>query len=341
MSEYNTSPEVLSDGIDNTQNIMWQWGNLEQLRSDVFDGRKTLDHLKSLEKPAPHTGGVDTFGDFLRKAGVYPLLNKDQEKDLSILREKGSVCGEHTKPELITNLSEEADEVAVSRGIREMRLVGKLAKQAMIHSNLRLVVNIAKRYPVSETVSILDHTQNGALGLEHAVDKFDWRKGFKFSTYATFWIGQAVSRGIDYTSHTIRIPPRMSALAREAHNAAGSIDAIPDTEMLHINRLMHLQSFDAPIYSESNTEYGELLASSDPEPEPMAIVSADVSVAQKIIANMPPEQRYIIEARYGIGQSKSHGAQSLEGIAKDIGQTPRYVAVMEKKALALIREQLL
>jgi RNA polymerase sigma factor (sigma-70 family) len=134
---------------------------------------------------------------YLDSIGRYPLLTKEQEWDLSRLIYEGREAKEQ--------VSKVGLKTARQRQLLSAVELGEAATEQFINANLRLVVSIAKRYQSSE-LPLLDLVQEGNLGLIHAVSKFDWRKGFKFSTYATWWIKQAISRGIDNTGRTIRLP---------------------------------------------------------------------------------------------------------------------------------------
>ncbi len=135
---------------------------------------------------------------YLTDIGQYPLLTKDDEVRLAQEIENGNAAREHLQ-------SGKGLTPAKKRELRRAARHGEYAQQTFVQSNLRLVVSIAKKYQASG-LPLLDLIQEGNLGLMHAVEKFDWRKGFKFSTYATWWIRQAITRGIANTGRTIRLP---------------------------------------------------------------------------------------------------------------------------------------
>ena len=146
----------------------------------------------------------DSIGLYLNDIGKVPLLTAEDERELSRVIETGRDAKEQ--------LDAGKRGVALKRQVRE----AAKAKDRFIRSNLRLVVSIARRYPLPQGMDLLDLIQEGNLGLEHAVDKFDWRRGFKFSTYATFWIRQAIGRALDQKASLIRIPGDRSASLRAA-----------------------------------------------------------------------------------------------------------------------------
>jgi len=152
----------------------------------------------------------DSVGLYLNEIGLVPLLTAMEERELSQVIERGR--------EAATRL--EAGEK--SRELRQAVKAAAAAKDRFIRANLRLVVSIARRYPMPPGMELLDLIQEGNLGLEHAVDKFDWRKGFKFSTYATFWIRQAIGRALDQKASLVRLPGDRSASLRAALRAVAA-----------------------------------------------------------------------------------------------------------------------
>jgi RNA polymerase primary sigma factor len=146
----------------------------------------------------------DSIGLYLNDIGKVPLLNAEEERELSRAIEAGR--------DAATRLEAGEKGAELKRSVRK----AAEAKDRFIRANLRLVVSIARRYPLPQGMDLLDLIQEGNLGLEHAVDKFDWRRGFKFSTYATFWIRQAIGRALDQKASLIRIPGDQSARLRAA-----------------------------------------------------------------------------------------------------------------------------
>ena len=139
---------------------------------------------------------TDSVGQYLNEIGLVPLLTAQEERELSQVVEAG------TKARAAIEAGEDTAEN------RRLARKGAEAKDRFIRANLRLVVSVARRYPLPPAMELLDLVQEGNLGLEHAVDKFDWRKGFKFSTYATFWIRQAIGRALDQKASPRPAPRR-------------------------------------------------------------------------------------------------------------------------------------
>ena len=161
----------------------------------------------------------DSIGLYLNDIGKVPLLNAEEERELSRAIEAGR--------DATTRLEAGEKGAELKRSVRK----AAEAKDRFIRANLRLVVSIARRYPLPQGMDLLDLIQEGNLGLEHAVDKFDWRRGFKFSTYATFWIRQAIGRALDQKASLIRIPGDRSASLRAALRQASGDGETLDVEI--------------------------------------------------------------------------------------------------------------
>jgi len=236
-----------------------------------------------------------------------------------------------------------AEEVALAKRIERGDLA---AKERMINSNLRLVVSIAKRYQ-GHDVPLLDLIQEGVIGLNRAAEKFDHRKGFKFSTYATWWIRQACQRAVANQSKTIRIPVhvqerriklnRASAELQAKLGREATVDELAEATRLkkeHVEEALDAVdsiSLNQGLGSDSDSELGDLFAdetSVDPAEE--AVESVQRQRVQQAIADLPERQRRIIELRFGFdGESAS-----LETIGKELGLTRERVRQLESDALA-------
>src|SRR5262245_35164782 len=201
----------------------------------------------------------DSVGQYLHEIGAVPLLDAAKERELSQVIEAGRAA----KGQL------DAGErgVALKRAVRD----AAVAKDHFIRANLRLVVSIARRYPLPAGMDLLDLVQEGNLGLEHAVDKFDWRKGFKFSTYATFWIRQAIGRALDQKASLVRLPSERSAQLRAAlRQVSGEGDDL-DPELAHLHRLSTPTSLDRTVGDDGDQELVDLLPDAVPGPEAIVI----------------------------------------------------------------------
>ena len=243
-----------------------------------------------------------------------------------------------------------AEEVALAKRIERGDAA---AKERMINSNLRLVVSIAKRYQ-GHGVSLGDLIQEGVIGLNRAVEKFDWRRGFKFSTYATWWIRQACQRAISNQSTTIRIPTHVHerrvklARARQRLEAAGaSSPTVEDLaeasglEPQHVEEALGAVeasvSLNQPVGSEGDAEYGELFA--DPAAADPVEEAADAMRRQAVhraLADLPERERRVLELRFGFDGE----AASLEEIGRELGMSRERVRQVEQRALAALEGDL-
>ncbi len=256
---------------------------------------------------------TDALQLFLNEAGRWPLLTKEEEVELAKRIERGDME----------------------------------AKERMINSNLRLVVSIAKKYQ-GHGLSLLDLIQEGIIGLIRAVEKFDWRRGFKFSTYATWWIRQAVQRGVANKARTIRIPvhiaDREQRIARAERALAPKLGRQPTEEEVAKQAKLPLKqvrevrqaaraitSLDRPVGSENEAALGDLFASEQAPPEEEVTVSLEQDVLRRAVAQLPEREREVVKRRYGLNGDRDPA--SLEAIGRELGLTRERVRQIEARAL--------
>jgi RNA polymerase primary sigma factor len=261
---------------------------------------------------------TDALQLFLNEARRYPLLTKEEEVELA---------------------------KAVERG--DLR-----AKERLINSNLRLVVANAKRYQ-GQGLSLLDLIQEGILGLIRAAEKFDWRRGYKFSTYATFWIRQAIQRGLEQKARTIRVPTelaqrerRVARVERELATELGrepTDEEVAERAKIDIEELDRIRrasrvvtSLDRPVGEEEGTSLGSLLPSEQPAPEEEVSVALEEQTLRRAVSRLPDEERDVVKLRYGINGNEP---TTIRETGRQLGIPGRQVERLEAQALRRLASQ--
>jgi RNA polymerase primary sigma factor len=185
-------------------------------------------------------------------------------------------------------------------------------------------------------MELLDLTQEGNLGLEHAVDKFDWRKGFKFSTYATFWIRQAIGRALDQKASLVRLPGDRSASLRAAlRQVSGDGDELDD-EHARLHRLTTPTSLDRTIGDDDSNELIDLLPDGNPSPEQEVIARADEEAVTDLLSVLDARARYAVEQRFGLNDGRK---RSYREVGEELGVTAEAARRLVKRAVTAVREQ--
>ncbi len=266
----------------------------------------------------------DSVGQYLNEIGLVPLLTAADERELSQIIERGRAAAERKAGgERARSLDREIEAAAV-------------AKDRFIRSNLRLVVSVARRYPLPPGMELLDLIQEGNLGLEHAVDKFDWRKGFKFSTYATFWIRQAIGRALDQKASLVRLPGDRSASLRAAlRQVSGNGDEL-DEEHARLHRLTTPTSLDRTIGDDDSNELIDLIADGNPGPEQMVMAFADNEMVTDLLSVLDERARYAVEQRFGLQDGRK---RSYREVGEELGVTAEAARRLVKRAVNVVRER--
>ena len=265
----------------------------------------------------------DSIGIYLNEIGKVALLNAEDERDLS----KAIEAGRDAK-------------IAIEKGERgaalraDMRNAAR-AKDRFIRSNLRLVVSIARRYPLPQGMDLLDLIQEGTLGLEHAVDKFDWRRGFKFSTYATFWIRQAIGRALDQKASLIRIPGDRSATLRAAlRQGSGDAEGLGAMNA-ELHRLTTPVSLDKTIGEDGDATLGDLVPNEDISPEDAVMGMVDTDLLDRLLGTLDERARYAVEARFGLYDGER---KSFRQVGEELGVTAEAARRLVSRAVDTLRD---
>ena len=313
-----------------------------KLRAAVADDDGSADAEVDLDDQTSVMG--DSVHTYLKSIGRTSLLTAEQEVDLAKRIEAG-LFAEH-KLETETGLSPElmADLEAVAAD-------GSKAKAHMLEANLRLVVSVAKKYS-DRGLSLLDVVQEGNLGLIRAVEKFDYTKGYKFSTYAMWWIRQAIQRGFADSARTIRLPvhvlemlSKLSRVERDMHQRLGreptpeelavELDRTPDQieELLRTSR--QPISLDSTIGEDGETSIGDLIEDVD-APEASELVDRQLMADQlrHALDALTPREATIMAMRFGLYDGNPH---TLDEIGKALGLTRERIRQLEKQSLSKLR----
>jgi RNA polymerase sigma factor (sigma-70 family) len=271
---------------------------------------------RATRRASAHDSDIDSLQLFFRQAARYPLLTAAEEVEIA---------------------------KAIERGDLE-------AKERMINSNLRLVVSNARRYQ-GQGLTLGDLIQEGVTGLIRASEKFDWRRGFKFSTYATAWIRQAMQRALVNTSKTIRIPVHIEQRQRKLGKAERELTVklgrdpteeelaqVAEMELAEVIQLRETQvnvtSLDQPLGDDGEASLGDMFASERPEPVDELAEAERNDAVSGALDELPDAQREVIELRFGLADGEE---QSLEAIGKKLGIPGERVHRLEQDALRQLR----
>ena len=262
------------------------------------------------------TRTTDALQLFLNEAGRYPLLRPEEEIELSKRIERGDME----------------------------------AKARLINSNLRLVVSIARKYQGVGDLCLLDLIQEGVLGLIRAAEKFDWRRGLRFSTYATLWIRQAVQRGLADRGRSIRLPVNVAQRERRVATAARrmttelgrepTLEEIAEAAELSVDEVVELQdvartvtSLDRPVGdSEEGAELGQLMPAEGPAVEEQVEVDLAEDTVRRVVRELPEREREVIQLRFGLNGDRDPLPMSKVG--ERLGISAERVRQIEHRALA-------
>lgn len=295
---------------------------------------------------APLTG--DPVRMYLKEIGKVPLLTAAQEIDLAMKIEAGLEAA--TKLDLLLECDVTGDRAEIRR-LRRIEQVGLNAKQQLVEANLRLVVSIAKRY-VGRGMLFLDLIQEGNLGLIRAVEKFDYTKGFKFSTYATWWIRQAITRAIADQARTIRIPVHMvetiNKLIRIQRGLLQELGREPTPEEIgeqmemsaeRVREILKISqepvSLETPIGEEEDSQLGDFIEDGEavipPDAASFSMLQEQLS---RVLDGLSERERKVIELRFGLTDGHP---RTLEEVGREFSVTRERIRQIESKTLCKLR----
>jgi RNA polymerase primary sigma factor len=314
----------------------------------VWDEEEESEALRQARKDAEMTASADSVRAYLKQIGKVALLNAEEEVDLAKRIEAGLYAAERLRQ------AEEAGEKLATQARRDLRWIvrdGERAKNHLLEANLRLVVSLAKRY-TGRGMAFLDLIQEGNLGLIRAVEKFDYTKGYKFSTYATWWIRQAITRAMADQARTIRIPVHMvevinklgriqrellQDLGREPtpEELAKEMDITPD-KVLEIQQYAREPiSLDQTIGDEGDSQLGDFIEDSE------AVVAVDAvsftllqDQLQSVLQTLSEREAGVVKLRFGLTDGQP---RTLDEIGQVYGVTRERIRQIESKTMSKLR----
>lgn len=287
----------------------------------------------------------DLFRQYLREIGRIPLLSAVEEVELARRVEAGLFAEEKLRrtPDLDSQLALDLDKLVV---------MGRMAKRRLIEANLRLVVSVAKRY-VGRGLTMLDLVQEGNLGLIRAVEKFDYARGYKFSTYATWWIRQAMSRALADQARTIRVPVHVVELINRvvrvqrrmlqergyeptAEEVAAQLDLAPERVGEVLRLAQEPVSLHAPVGEEDDVALGDLIEDGDAaSPVESAAFLLLREHLEAVLSTLGERERKVVQLRYGLADGRP---RTLEEIGRIFGVTRERIRQIESKTLGKLRD---
>ncbi|WP_267245693.1 RNA polymerase sigma factor [Streptomyces sp. PR69] len=307
------------------------------------------ERAEPLETPVGRIDGggpsSDLFRQYLREIGRIPLLTAAEEVELARRVEAGLFAEEKlvSTPDLDTRLALDLDRLVV---------MGRMAKRRLIEANLRLVVSVAKRY-IGRGLTMLDLVQEGNLGLIRAVEKFDYARGYKFSTYATWWIRQAMSRALADQARTIRVPVHVVELINRVvrvqrrmlqergyeptpEEVAAQLDLPPERVSEVLRLAQEPISLHAPVGEEEDVALGDLIEDGDAaSPVESAAFLLLRQHLDAVLSTLGERERKVVQLRYGLADGRP---RTLEEIGRLFGVTRERIRQIESKTLSKLRD---
>ena len=346
-------PVAVAETVGPTDSDLVDLDDPDDLDDDAASVRQARSRVRLSTKGTPKLtggGGGDSVRMYLAEIGKVELLTGPQEVELAKRIEAGALAQQE-----LADLAASGELMAMQpldrRRLERTRRSGENAKDQLTEANLRLVVSIAKRY-VGRGMQMLDLIQEGNLGLMRAVEKFDYTKGFKFSTYATWWIRQAITRAIADQARTIRIPVHMVESINKMHRfqrqltqelereptieeLAAKVEMTPEKvrEILRISQ--DPLSLDSPVGEESESSLADFIE--DSRAEAPAEIAAKQSLSRALteaIGELGEREQRVVRLRFGLEDGRVH---TLEEVGNQFGVTRERIRQIESKTLAKLR----
>lgn len=339
----------------------------EQIQEDLPESilkpeAAELEHVEEITSEIDDVPLTDPVRQYLREIGRVPLLNAEQEVDLSKRIEAGLFASRLLEvqadlKELKQDFTEEERILGQRylKKVKDLQLIaadGAIAKHHLMEANLRLVVSIAKRYN-GRGLDFLDIIQEGNLGLVRAVEKFDYTKGYKFSTYATWWIRQAITRGIADTARTIRLPVHMvetvNKYVRVERQLSQDLGRAPTHEELSkelgitVAKVKDLEDLakdpielDRKIGKDGDSSLGDFIEDTTTiRPEELVVTNSIQEDVRTVISQLDKRSAYIIKQRYGLDTGT---AATLDEVGQELGLTRERIRQLQKKAETTLKD---
>ena len=293
----------------------------------------TLDPVESIQEPARTADGA-AAADGAAVAAPARLDNPIERADLS--------APDTFIPESVDQLLAHSRRYPLLTPAQEIELAQRIergdleAKELLVNSNLRLVASNARRYQ-NQGLPLADLVQEGMLGLIRASEKFDWRKGFRFSTYATLWIRQAIQRGLENSGRTIRLPVHVAQRSRKVGRVERELSV--NASVGQVEEVRHqraaLVSLDQQVGEDGDTALGDLLPSEAQPPEETAWDNERERIVHRAISQLPDTERTVLTLRFGTGREEP---QTLTAIGKRLGFSAERASQLEQRALKKLAE---